>query len=115
MHKRPLERKELRHKMLVGFMARGKAGLGCLPKLCNDLAPRKEKDQPVQDEMLVEVEDNSCSKMSKGHGLHGSMQILVRSSGQSFGKLNNHTLSFSPHQSTICTAIQNNKTQADPR
>ncbi|XP_069366366.1 uncharacterized protein [Paralichthys olivaceus] len=53
----------LRHKMLVGSVARGRAGLGSFPKPRYDQARGKEKRQLVQDEIRVEEEEDRYSRM----------------------------------------------------
>ena len=53
----------LRHKMLVGSVARGRAGLGSFPKPRYDQARGKEKRQLVQDEIRAEEEENRYSRM----------------------------------------------------
>lgn len=54
----------LRHKVLVGTVAMGRAGLRSSPKPRYDKARGKEKRQLVQDEIRAEVEEERFSKMA---------------------------------------------------
>ncbi|XP_061896833.1 uncharacterized protein LOC133645919 [Entelurus aequoreus] len=53
----------LRHKTLLGTVARGRAGLGSFPKPRWDRARGKEKRQLVQEEIRAEVEEERCCRM----------------------------------------------------
>lgn len=54
----------LRHKMLVGSVTMGKAGLDYFPKPRCNLACGKEKHHLIQDEIRAEVEEERYSKMA---------------------------------------------------
>ena len=52
----------LRHGLLVGTVARGRAGLGTYPSHPYDKARGKERQQLIQDEVRAMVEEERSSK-----------------------------------------------------